>query len=85
MPLYDYQCQACNHKWEQFASIANREGPLQEPCPKCGTEGSVSKVVTAGRMGDPMKMGKIKPEPWLNDRLRDIKKHNPGSTINIRD
>ncbi|MBM4103296.1 MAG: zinc ribbon domain-containing protein [Planctomycetes bacterium] len=33
MPTYDYQCDACGHKFEQFQSITI--SPLKK-CPKCG-------------------------------------------------
>jgi putative FmdB family regulatory protein len=33
MPTYDYQCDACGHKFEQLQSISS--GPLKK-CPQCG-------------------------------------------------
>jgi putative FmdB family regulatory protein len=33
MPTYDYQCDACGHKFEQFQSITAK--PLKK-CPECG-------------------------------------------------
>ncbi len=33
MPTYDYLCDACNHQFELFQSIA--EGPKRK-CPNCG-------------------------------------------------
>ena len=33
MPTYEYECPACNHKWEQFQSIT--ADPVKK-CPKCG-------------------------------------------------
>jgi putative FmdB family regulatory protein len=33
MPTYDYLCQACGHKFEEFQSI--KAQPLKK-CPKCG-------------------------------------------------
>ena len=32
MPTYDYQCDACNHKFEEFQQISD---PLLKTCPKC--------------------------------------------------
>lgn len=43
MPTYNYECKKCEHLWEDYQSISNREKPLQEPCPKCGQSGCVSK------------------------------------------
>jgi putative FmdB family regulatory protein len=33
MPTYDYECDACQHKFEEFQSIT--EKPLRK-CPECG-------------------------------------------------
>jgi len=33
MPTYDYQCDACDHKFELFQSISE---PVKKKCPACG-------------------------------------------------
>ena len=33
MPTYEYECEACNHSFEEFQQISAR--PLKK-CPKCG-------------------------------------------------
>src|SRR5947209_8641807 len=33
MPTYEYECPACDHKWEQYQSITAE--PIKK-CPKCG-------------------------------------------------
>ncbi len=33
MPTYDYECDACDHKFEEFQSMM--DDPLKK-CPKCG-------------------------------------------------
>ena len=33
MPTYDYECDACEHRFEEFQSMS--EKPLKK-CPKCG-------------------------------------------------
>jgi putative FmdB family regulatory protein len=33
MPTYDYECDACGHKFELFQSIS---APVEKKCPKCG-------------------------------------------------
>lgn len=33
MPTYEYQCDACNHNFDEFQSMS--EKPLKK-CPKCG-------------------------------------------------
>jgi putative FmdB family regulatory protein len=33
MPTYEYQCEACNHNFDEFQSFSDK--PLKK-CPKCG-------------------------------------------------
>jgi putative FmdB family regulatory protein len=42
MPLYEYQCQACSHRFEAIQRFS--DAPL-EVCPKCG--GAVRKLQSA--------------------------------------
>src|SRR5215204_2430592 len=35
MPTYEYQCDACNHNFDEFQSMT--EKPLKK-CPRCGKE-----------------------------------------------
>jgi len=37
MPTYDYQCDACGHRFEKFQSITAR--PVRK-CPRCGESGA---------------------------------------------
>ena len=43
MPTYDYQCETCGHRFEQFQSIS--EAPIKT-CPECG--GTVNRLIGAG-------------------------------------
>lgn len=36
MPAHDYQCDACQHAWEEFGTIADHDAVKRGPCPKCG-------------------------------------------------
>lgn len=45
MPTYDYQCDACNHKWELFQSITAR--PIRK-CPECGRPKAKRLLGTGG-------------------------------------
>jgi len=44
MPTYDYICESCGYKFEQFQSITAKS--LQK-CPKCGTN-QLKRVIGAG-------------------------------------
>jgi len=43
MPTYEYECKACEHRFEKFQSITAR--PLRK-CPRCG--GRVRRLIGAG-------------------------------------
>jgi len=39
MPIYDFKCKNCDHRFESFTSISRRD---EVTCPKCG--GPVERV-----------------------------------------
>src|SRR5712672_52764 len=42
MPLYEYECEACGHRFEKIQKYSD---PLQDTCPKCG--GPVHKLMSS--------------------------------------
>lgn len=44
MPTYEYACDACDHKWEEFQSI--KAVPTQK-CPECGKK-KAKRLISAG-------------------------------------
>lgn len=42
MPLYEYECKQCGHRFEQIQKFSD---PLVETCPQCG--GKVEQVLSA--------------------------------------
>ncbi|KAB2899522.1 MAG: hypothetical protein F9K40_10200 [Kofleriaceae bacterium] len=47
MPLFDLECQACKHRWEDMV----RSGEIP-PCPQCAAT-DVAKLPTVGLMKKP--------------------------------
>lgn len=43
MPLYEYECEACHHRFERIQKFSD---PLVETCPKCG-KGPVQKLISS--------------------------------------
>jgi len=43
MPTYDYKCSRCDHSFELFQSISNRDTPCSHPCPHCGVSESIQR------------------------------------------
>ncbi len=44
MPTYEYACDACEHKWEEFQSI---KAPATQKCPECGKK-KARRLISAG-------------------------------------
>src|SRR5436305_1116502 len=42
MPLYEYQCKKCSHRFEKIQKFSDR---LVKKCPKCG--GTVEQMISA--------------------------------------
>ena len=42
MPLYEYECDACGHRFEKIQKFSD---PLEDSCPKCG--GHVHKLMSS--------------------------------------
>lgn len=42
MPLYEYLCQACGHRFEKIQKFSD---PIEDVCPSCG--GKVDKLVSS--------------------------------------
>jgi putative FmdB family regulatory protein len=43
VPLYEYECQACGHRFEQIQTFS---APLVKKCPKCGKR-KVKKLLSS--------------------------------------
>ena len=43
MPLYEYECEACHHRFEQIQTYSD---PLVRKCPKCGKK-KVKKLLSS--------------------------------------
>lgn len=60
MPIYEYQCKACCHQFEQLTFSSDTEPPQ---CPACSC-GNVEKLISAGAVrphGIPTGSGGFKP------------------------
>lgn len=74
MPMYEYKCEVCEHVFEEYLSMSQRDNPLEKPCPNCLTKESVKKLVSVSTMGVDMKMG---VPGWFQDKLAGIKDITP--------
>jgi putative FmdB family regulatory protein len=69
MPLYEYQCDACAHRFEVIQKFSD---PPIEVCPKCG--GTVGKLLSSPAI-------QFKGSGWyITDYARAGKNDGPSST-----
>jgi putative FmdB family regulatory protein len=78
MPIYEYQCEKCNHKLEKLQKISD---DLLKDCPECG-DPALKKLVSAAAF-------RLKGSGWYETDFKTGKKKNvageggsPGSTSN---
>ena len=72
MPLYDFECRACQHRYEAMG----RYGEANPPCPECGSQ-DIEKIPSMGTIGTKV------PDKftWENPRYRGVNstiKKNPN-------
>ena len=93
MPTYDYRCEKCGNEFEDFLPMSIRTEPTKEPCDKqieqtkhmsikCG--GKISQVpgLTSFAYDNIASPGHPKKPPgWMTDKLKEIKKKQPKSTM----
>ena len=65
MPIYEYQCQACDHKLEKLQKL--NDAPLTD-CPSCG-EPKLNKLVSAAAF-------RLKGSGWYETDFKSGKKKN---------
>ena len=98
MPTYDYRCEKCGHTFEESLKMADRNVPTESPCTQdidvqqtehmsfaevCG--GEIKMKTVAPGIGDPLKMGLIRPDGRYVEKLKEIKKNHPLGTVSAKD
>ena len=65
MPIYEYQCQACEHELEKLQKLS--DAPLSD-CPECGKSALKKKISAAGF--------RLKGAGWYETDFKTGKKKN---------
>ncbi|HIG79801.1 MAG TPA: zinc ribbon domain-containing protein [Cycloclasticus sp.] len=65
MPIYEYQCDACEHQCEALRKISDE--PLTK-CPECGKDALTKKISAAGF--------RLKGSGWYETDFKSGKKKN---------
>ena len=81
MPNYDYRCETCDHTFEEFHPIRDREKPCKLPCPACGG-GPISQfIASAPALIDPVRLGVRRPDSGFKEVISKIKSAHPRSRM----
>lgn len=81
MPLYDYQCTACNHTFTEKRMIADRKQPEGDPCPSCQSH-TVQLIIGTPGVGDPVRLGIRRNDDGFREVLSKIHSANYKSNLN---
>ena len=87
MPLYEYECEACHHRFERIQKFSD---PLVRKCPKCGRK-KVKKLLSSPAIQfkgsgfyitDYQRKGSTSslPEHHDADKKKDDKTETPAKT-----
>ena len=77
MPIYQYKNEKTGEVSDKFMSISDMEQfEIDNP--------HMKKMIQPVAFGDAMRMGVRKTDDSFNDLMKNIKKHNAGSTIKTR-
>ena len=71
MPIYEYQCESCEHQFDKLQKISDE--PLKD-CTACG-ESSLKKMVSAAGF-------RLKGNGWYETDFKSGKKKNIASSDN---
>ena len=81
MPTYQYECKGCGSSWEETHRIAQREKPLKVPCRVCFDE--IRLIPQIPSMISMRGSWRQHTSDGWKDRLKEIKRSNPGSRLDI--
>jgi len=82
MPIYQYVCHSCGHKFEEFLKMADHAKPCKAPCPACKHTGKIEQTVW-GEGPNVAVDSRMDPQGYSNldagfrDRMKEIAKRAP--------
>jgi len=76
MPTYNFKNKETGEEYSKFLFTSELEGYLKD-------NPLIIQTISAGsQVGDPWRMGRIKPDDGFRDILRNIKKKHAHTTVN---
>ena len=88
MPEYVFECEMCEHTFEEIHTIINMDVPLNNPCPSCKKSGNIIRIVGCSRIVDSARLestkGRLKPTSEFTEVMNRIKKKHTASKFEVR-
>jgi len=81
MPRYEYRCVGCGVVFDDILPMKNRNDPCSEVCKKCG--GEIKIGIGSIRIGDPVRLGLMKPTGAFRDVMKMVNKTNKHNMLNM--
>ena len=82
MPTYQYKCNECGNEFEEIHRIADREVPVDKLCGICGRV-KIQLIPQIPSMISMRGSWRQHTSDGWKDRLKEIKRNNPGSQLDI--
>ena len=76
MPNYSFRNKETGEEFTEFFTISGKEEYLKE-------NPNIEQTITSINVVDPYSVGKVKPDNEFKSLLKQIKKNNIHSTINV--
>ena len=82
MPIYQYVCLACEHKFEELLKMKDRKKPCKSGCPSCKAKGKVQQTAWGNSYGvgvdsrhDPLVTSNL--DSCFRDKMKKIASEAP--------
>ena len=83
MPLYEYHCDNCDHKFTVVCGMDKRNDAIDKSCPNCDKEGYIHRVYSFGSQVDAelLKADKRMEESGVQQALERIRDQHPKANM----
>ncbi|HLZ72080.1 MAG TPA: zinc ribbon domain-containing protein [Dehalococcoidia bacterium] len=84
MPVYEYRCTACAHRFSQFARRVAQDGEPLPRCPQCGAE--TERLLSSFAYHRSLKMQLEQLDPRIEkelDAVDNVKGDDPLDRLNM--
>ena len=81
MPLYDYECKACEFMFDEILLIADRAKPTRRKCPNCGKKKVKQVLLGTPATVDPTTIGVRTTDNTYKEVIARINEAIPGAGL----